>query len=168
MHSIPSKFPNIWRKFPPMFFISVQYTRRGIDPPALRVSKDDRKHGVRTHLKVLLCCGKLEMLVLLHNRTDVLCSSGHGIRPQRTKHRESEQRMQKRIWNVEWPLKLFRKEVKIFSTDKSSLSGFFLVVFVVVYFSNCTRLSKAAFPRFFNGVLDTLHTYKVWALPGCD
>jgi hypothetical protein len=46
------------------------------------LGKDDRKHGVRIHLKVLLCCGKLEMLVLLHNRTDVLCSSGYGFRPQ--------------------------------------------------------------------------------------
>jgi hypothetical protein len=54
----------------------------GYHPPSLRSSKDDRKHGVRIHLKVLLCCGKLEMLVLLHNRTDVLCSPGYGIRPQ--------------------------------------------------------------------------------------
>jgi hypothetical protein len=56
--------------------------RKGMDPPAPRVSKDDRKPGVRIHLQVSLCCGKLEMLVLLHNRTDVLCSSGYGIRPQ--------------------------------------------------------------------------------------
>jgi hypothetical protein len=37
-----------------MFFISVHVRqRRGMDPPALRVSKDDRKHGVQIHLKVL-------------------------------------------------------------------------------------------------------------------